>query len=134
MGTPDLFYYITKAFSLNELKSTPYDKYYATSSFSHSSISFSICVCNASSKLVNLLLHRVFFSLSHHSYVTGIHKLKTKTKQKSPSEKRKQKQKKTKHIFPKGKAIISILIIIPLFIPTNNADWQSGAKKQLTKH
>merc|ERR1712033_13104 len=97
MGTPDLFYYITKAFSLNELKSTPYNKYYATSSFSHSSISFSICVCNASSKLVNLLLHRIFFSLSHHSYVTGIHKSKTKTKQK------KKKKKKKKKKFPQKK-------------------------------
>merc|ERR1712142_226117 len=134
MGTPDLFYYITKAFSLNELKSTPYDKYYATSSFSHSSISFSICVCNASSKLVNLLLHRVFFlSRIIRNWNTQI-KNQNKTKITKRKKKTKTKEKKTKHIFPKGKAIISILIIIPLFIPTNNADWQSGAKKQLTKH
>merc|ERR1712142_1405978 len=104
MGTPDLFYYITKASSLNELKSTPYDKYYATSSFSHSSISFSICVCNASSKLVNLLLHRIFFSLS--SFIRNWNtqlKNQNKTKITKRKKKTKTKEKKTKHIFPKEK-------------------------------
>jgi len=76
-----------------------------------------------------------FFSLASfiRNWNTQI-KNQNKTKITKRKKKTKTKEKKTKHIFPKGKAIISILIIIPLFIPTNNADWQSGAKKQLTKH